>query len=242
MRLWCWLAALVVVGIPLMAGRSEAAGDAGRGAQVFRSCAACHSLRPGLNRTGPSLSGVWDRKAGSLRSFARYSAALRQSNMIWGQASLDAWLQGPSRLVPGNSMTFPGIPDQADREDVIAFLKAVSMSERGGPPVTIPSAYTALPLDLKGLPPAQRVTAIRACNDSYFVMTDDKQTRAFWDQSLRFETDASSFGPRLGAPVILPAGMFGDRASIIFGNAKEIGSFVMTDCGALDEPGRVPSP
>lgn len=217
MRSWRRLAALVVVGIPLMAGRSEAAGDEGRGAQVFGSCVACHSLRPGLNRTGPSLSGVWGRKAGSLDSFARYSAALRQSNVIWGQASLDAWLQGPSRLVPGNNMTFPGIPDQADREDVIAFLEAVSMSEHGGPPVTIPSAYIALPLDLKSLPPARRVTAIRACNDSYFVTTDDKQTRAFWDQSLRFKTDASSFGPKPGAPVILPAGMLGDRASIIFG-------------------------
>ena len=163
------LAASVLVGLVSLINRSEARGDIARGAEAFRVCAACHSLAPDLNRTGPSLAGIWDRKAGSLPSFQRYSPALRQSGVTWDAAPLDAWLRGPAAFIPGNTMMFPGLAEQGEREDVIAFLKAVSMSERGGPAVSIPGAYTETPPDLKRLRPAQTVTAIRACGDSYFV-------------------------------------------------------------------------
>jgi cytochrome c len=86
-------------------------GEATRGAQLYRACAACHSLAPDRNMTGPSLAGIWGRKAGSLKSFDRYSPALKTSNVVWDEKTLDAWLQSPARFIPGNHMTFAGISD-----------------------------------------------------------------------------------------------------------------------------------
>ena len=59
-----------------------AAGDAEKGAAVFRACAACHSLKPDRNMTGPSLAGFWERKAGALASFERYSPALNHRRRL----------------------------------------------------------------------------------------------------------------------------------------------------------------
>ena len=71
-------------------------GDPARGADLFgRACAACHSLQPGRNKTGPSLAGIVDRKAGDLPSFHRYSPALKGSGVTWDQVALDAWLTNP---------------------------------------------------------------------------------------------------------------------------------------------------
>lgn len=224
------LAAVLVGFTALLARHAMAEGDAERGAKAFRVCAACHSLRPDLNRTGPTLAGVWGRKAGELASFDRYSSALKASGITWDAKTLDPWLKNPAAFIPNNWMTFAGIPDAGTRADLIAFLRAVSESHDGAPAVNVPSAYTAAPKDLKKLPPEHRVTAIRSCRDSYFVTTADGRTRPFWDASLRFETDSSRFGPAPGAPAVLPAGMFGDRATVIFADPKEISSFIRQEC------------
>src|SRR5262245_48046285 len=86
-------------------------GDVSRGRRDFRVCAPCHSLEPDHNMTGPSLAGLWGRKAGSLPSFDRYSDALKASGIIWEDRSLDAWLTDPDRMVPDNAMPFNGIDD-----------------------------------------------------------------------------------------------------------------------------------
>src|SRR5713226_4501581 len=86
-------------------------GDPSRGARVFRTCAACHSLQADKNMTGPSLAGLWDRKAGSLASFGRYSPALKSASVVWDQQTLDEWLKDPRRFIPQNRMTFAGIAD-----------------------------------------------------------------------------------------------------------------------------------
>src|SRR6516162_11802642 len=57
-------------------------GNATRGQRVFGACAACHSLQPDQSMTGPSLAGLWNRKAGSLASFSRYSPALKSANIV----------------------------------------------------------------------------------------------------------------------------------------------------------------
>src|SRR5947207_12471830 len=98
-------------------------GDASRGQQDFRACAPCHSLEPDRNMTGPSLAGLWGRKAGGLSSFERYSDALKSSGIIWDDRSLDGWLTDPQRMVPDNDMPFQGIKDTRVRADLLAFLK-----------------------------------------------------------------------------------------------------------------------
>ena len=103
--------------------RSAELGDAARGERDFRACAPCHSLEPDRNMTGPSLAGLWGRKAGSLPSFERYSDALKSSGIIWDDRSLDGWLTDPDGMVPDNEMPFNGIKDARDRADLLAFLK-----------------------------------------------------------------------------------------------------------------------
>src|SRR5215510_15593568 len=109
-------------------GAQSAEADAGQGARIFRACAACHSLEADRNMTGPSLAGVWNRKAGSLKSFSRYSDAMKLSGITWDEQSLDGYLKNPTEFMPGNHMTFPGIPDEKARNSVVAFLKTQAES------------------------------------------------------------------------------------------------------------------
>jgi cytochrome c len=97
-----------------------------RGEHGFRTCSACHSLEPNRNMTGPSLAELWNRKAGGLPSFDRYSPALSSSGIVWQDNTLDEWLKDPQHFIPGNTMTFPGIKDARERADLPAFLKDAS--------------------------------------------------------------------------------------------------------------------
>lgn len=109
-----------------LAGLSRAeAADATLGEAVFKSCAACHSLKPGQNKVGPSLHGVIGRVAGSAERF-NYSPAMRKADHVWTAETLDAYLADPKAFVPGNRMPFPGIRDEAKRADLIAYLQSVT--------------------------------------------------------------------------------------------------------------------
>src|SRR5713226_4437412 len=105
---------------------SAANGDSGRGQRVFNACAACHSLEPNRNMTGPSLAQLWNRKAGGLPSFERYSAVLKSSGIIWDDKTLEQWITDPQHLVPGNEMTFAGLKNPQQRADLLAFLKGAT--------------------------------------------------------------------------------------------------------------------
>jgi cytochrome c len=215
--------ALIVTGVLTLFGEpAVAADDAEHGGALFRVCAACHSLEPDRNMTGPSLAGVWDRKAGALNSFDRYSSALKSSGIVWDEKSLDAWLKASQTVVPGNGMTFAGIQSAKDRADLIAFLKLAS----AGGAVHEARGFQ----DLKKLGADRQVQAIAYCRDTYHVTTADGQTTDFWEANLRFKTDSSDTGPLSGKPVMLPAGMMGDRASVFFAAPGEISPFVKHEC------------
>jgi cytochrome c len=213
-------------------------GDASRGRQDFRVCAPCHSLETGRNMTGPSLADLWGRKAGGLSSFERYSEALKSSGIIWDDRALDGWLSDPQRMVPDNDMPFEGIKDARVRADLLAFLKKAT--KPGAPQQTTEEggmkgmggmmAGGGHDPNLKSLEPAKRVTAITYCHDTYRVTTADQKTRAFWERNLRFMTDSSQDGPEKGAPAIMPAGMLGDRAAVIFAAPKEIDNMIEARC------------
>ena len=216
----------VLAGLPLAARASVADGNPVRGQQVFRACIACHSLESDRNMTGPSLANVWNRKAGSLASFTRYSAALKSAVITWDDKTLDDWLKDPQHLIPGNTMTFPGIKDSGQRADLLAFLKEATQpgqAARRSPP------QGGAP-NLKKLNPEDRVQAIGYCRDTYRVTTNDGKIRDFWERNLRFKTDSSDEGPVPGAPAMLDAGMMGDRASVIFARPEEISKFISAGC------------
>lgn len=205
-------------------GSASAAGDKERGARAFGACTACHSLEPGRNLTGPTLSGVWGREAGALDDFLRYSPALKKSGLVWTEQTLDRWLRGPAALVQGNFMQFDGVKDDRARADLIAFLKAAS--EPGSPLAGMPRAFP----NLKAAPAGARIVAIRHCRDTYQVTNGVGETRPFWDFNLRFKTDASASGPAPGAPVMVGQGMQGDRAQVVFSSPGEISGFIRDEC------------
>jgi cytochrome c len=225
----------IILGAMMVTAAAHAQSPSGtvkRGAQLFGDCAACHSLTPNRNMTGPSLAGVWERKAGTLASFDRYSPEIKSSGATWDAKMLNAWLTNPAKLIPGNFMTFPGIADPVARADLIAFLK--DASARPAAPSDMAGGMGGMMgggmKDLKKVGRERQVRAIRLCRDSYFVTKADGKISAFWEPNLRFETDTSELGPPKDAPAIMPAGMMGDRATIIFAAPEEIGRFIKHQC------------
>jgi nitrite reductase (NO-forming) len=127
-------------GSPAAQTLAATAGDAAQGRQVFKKCQACHSIEPGKNMLGPSLAGVVGRKSGSETGY-NYSQAMKQSNLVWDPATLDAYLADPQKEVPGNKMPFPGLKTPNDRNDVIAFLVVSGTGAQAAP---LPPAAPAL--------------------------------------------------------------------------------------------------
>ena len=227
-------AAIVLIAIAAIVGRSAvAAGDANRGAQLFQQCMACHSVQEGEHMTGPSLAHVVGHKAGTAQGFQRYSDALKRSGVTWDDAALDKWLANPEKFVAGNSMTFPGVRDAQARQDLIAYLKAAAENkvpqakQKGGRGLM---GMQSRKLDLKSAPPEGQVTSIRYCGDTYTVDTADGKSQKIWEFNLRFKSDASKLGPAPGKPVVIGAGMQGDRASIVFASPGEISGAIKQVC------------
>lgn len=205
----------------LAASPAAAQDDADAGKLAFRACQACHTLAPGRHMTGPSLAGVFGRKAGSADGFARYSPAMRQAGIVWNAETLDKFLADPQAFVRGNWMTFAGIEAATERANLIAYLRGASQAAAPARPL-LPS--------LKTIEPRVLVTALRLCGDTYFVTTGDGATKAFWEFNLRIKTNSTAEGPHPGKPAILGAGMMGDRATIVFAAPGEISGFVKVKC------------
>ena len=208
-------------------------GDSIRGQRVYNACAACHSLEPNKNMTGPSLADLWERPAGGLKSFSRYSEALKSSGIIWDNNSLDAWLADPDKFIPDNEMTFRGIPDARARADLLAFLKEASKpgsAKMAQPQGGMGGMMSRAAPNLKKLDPEDQVRKIGYCRDTYRVTTADGKIHVYWERNLRFKTDSGDEGPVKGAPAILGAGMMGDRAAVVFSAPEELAQFVVREC------------
>jgi cytochrome c len=227
------VATLVLMALPYRTMAEP--GNAGRGERMYRACAPCHSLEPNRNMTGPSLAEVWNRTAGSLASFPRYSPALKSSGIVWTDDTLDEWIKDPQHLIPGNTMTFAGVKDGRQRTDLLAFLKDATRLGRAPPPAAQGGGMMGMMgggqvPNLKKLDPEERVQSISHCGDTYKVATTDGKTRNFWERNLRFKTDVSDDGPQKGTPALVPAGMMGDRADVIFASPDEISGFITERC------------
>ena len=124
MRLGLWSSVSVV--LMLMTQSALAQADAENGKEVFKGCRACHQVGAGAkNGIGPSLNGIIGRKAGTINGF-NYSDANKQAGvkgLVWTEDKLFEYLQSPADFMPDNKMTFAGVKDEADRRDLIAYLK-----------------------------------------------------------------------------------------------------------------------
>jgi cytochrome c len=108
--------------LPLLATTAHAEGDAARGEAQFKDCAACHRLDTGASEVGPSLHGVFSRKAGELADF-RYSPAMKRSGVVWTAETLDKYIADPQAFIPANRMPYAGMSNAGDRADLIAYLQ-----------------------------------------------------------------------------------------------------------------------
>lgn len=117
--------------LTVSAGSAGAAeGDPEAGEAAFQVCQACHVADTEEHRVGPHLMRVFGREAGSLEDFD-YSQALEESDIVWDEETLDAYLEDPSGYIPGNQMAFPGVQDEQERADIIAYLKEVAGEQDG---------------------------------------------------------------------------------------------------------------
>jgi len=114
--------AMLALLMMLLAGSALADGDAARGEKKFEDCAACHRLEAGANNVGPSLHGIFGRKAAEIADF-RYSPAIKRSAIVWTPETIDKFIIDPQAMVPGNRMPYAGMAGAADRADLIAYLQ-----------------------------------------------------------------------------------------------------------------------
>jgi cytochrome c len=105
------------------------AGDAANGAQIFKgTCGVCHLAQPHpavsdlAMRIGPNLWGVVGRKAGITPHF-RYSAAMMQSGIVWTPEKLRPYIHDPQGTIPNIRMSFLGLKNMKEVDDVIAYLQ-----------------------------------------------------------------------------------------------------------------------
>ena len=83
-----WFVGVLVAGMIALAGQAVAEGDAAKGEKLFKGflqCSACHSLEVGETKVGPTLAGLFGRKAGSVEGFKQYSKAMANSEVIWDE-------------------------------------------------------------------------------------------------------------------------------------------------------------
>jgi cytochrome c len=104
------------------AGQAFAAGDAAAGEKVFAKCKACHQVGEGAkNAVAPELNGLSGRKAGSVEGY-NYSEPMKASGIAWDEASFKEFIKNPKAKVPGTKMIFQGLANDADQENVWAYL------------------------------------------------------------------------------------------------------------------------
>jgi len=119
----------IVVLLLASAGAASAQANAEQGENIFKKCKACHDVGDGArNKVGPVLNDVFGRKAASVEGYP-YSSdlkALGAQGFVWDEKNLNKYLEDPKSIVGKGKMVFPGLKDEQDRKDVIAYLKKFS--------------------------------------------------------------------------------------------------------------------
>jgi cytochrome c len=101
---------------------SAIAADVAAGQAIFARCKICHTVEAGgRSGVGPNLHGIFGRKAGSLDGFT-YSEAMKNSGITWDDDTIRQYLNDPKNFISGNKMAFPGIKDEIELSNLLAYL------------------------------------------------------------------------------------------------------------------------
>jgi cytochrome c len=101
---------------------SAIAADVAAGQAIFARCKICHTVEAGgRSGVGPNLHGIFGRKAGSLDGFT-YSEAMKNSGITWDDDTIRQYLNDPKNFIPGNKIAFPGIKDEIELSNLLAYL------------------------------------------------------------------------------------------------------------------------
>ena len=124
------LIGVLVLCVFALAGQAVAEGDPAKGEKLFKgflNCSNCHSLDAGETKVGPTLAGLFGRKAGSVEGFKQYSEAMVNSGVVWDEETLSKFLKNPKEFIPGNSMMIVrSVSSDRHRADLIAYLKLIT--------------------------------------------------------------------------------------------------------------------
>ncbi len=127
---------VLVAGMIALAGQAAAEGDAAKGEKLFKGfllCSSCHSLEAGETKVGPTLAGLFGRRAGSVKGFKKYSEAMANSKVVWDEETLSEFLKNPRKFIPENKMEFepggmvPRVSSDRHLADLIAYLKEATV-------------------------------------------------------------------------------------------------------------------
>ena len=116
------LSALVVIASSAVTASAALAQDAAAGKTSFNKCLPCHSIGEGAkNKVGPELNGLDGRKSGTAEGY-NYSDANKNSGITWNEAQFKEYIKDPKAKVPGTKMTFAGIKNDKEVNDLWAFI------------------------------------------------------------------------------------------------------------------------
>ncbi|MGA8320546.1 MAG: cytochrome c family protein [Xanthobacteraceae bacterium] len=100
-----------------------AAQDVAAGQHSFNKCLPCHAIGPDAeNKIGPELNGLDGRHSGTAPNYS-YSDANKNSGIVWGEATFKEYIKDPAAVVPGTKMTFLGIKNDQEINDLWAYVK-----------------------------------------------------------------------------------------------------------------------
>ena len=103
--------------------QNAVAQDVEKGQRSFNKCLPCHAIGPGAqNKVGPELNSLDGRRAGAVATF-NYSEANKKSGIVWNEATFKDYIRSPQAKIPGTKMTFAGITNPREIDDLWAYLK-----------------------------------------------------------------------------------------------------------------------
>ncbi|MEM7634757.1 MAG: cytochrome c family protein [Pseudomonadota bacterium] len=125
-----------------------ASADAAKGENAFKACKACHTVEDGgKNKVGPNLYDIVDHAIGTRGGFAYSDALKEKASEKWTFENLDAFIAKPKAWAPGTKMGYGGMKREAQRADLLAYLRTLSANPAALPADEAAAAEQSTPTE-----------------------------------------------------------------------------------------------